>query len=159
MPSWVVLSEERQGIHCLDRFTLIKGSHITSLALSAFSQYKFRQWFAEAGSCAQVAGIMDKKKDCPEQSSNHEEILQGFKDNGYTVTFRTVDPTEANIPCTRARLHYLGVREDLLPAGSAETFRSELANVWAGVVAGAAKGLPKPRLDKFLFGDARDVAL
>eukprot|EP00438_Fugacium_kawagutii_P035758 Skav202571 [mRNA] locus=scaffold104:1450:20248:- [translate_table: standard] len=106
-----------------------------------------------------VSGIMDRSKNDPEEMSNHEAILQSFKDSNYFVVWKPVDPSQANIPCSRARLHYLGVSQKLLPEGSAKSLGDELSNLWETLTKEAAKKLPKYRLDDFLYGSARDPSL
>lgn len=69
---------------------------------------------------------MDRKKDSEDDSSNHEECMKAFRKAGYLMVFRKVDPTDAAIPCGRARLHYLGLREEIAVAsGRADTIQHE----------------------------------
>ena len=107
---------------------------------------------------AQVAGAQDKKKDS-EELSNHEEILKGLHNSGYVTVFKAVDPSNANIPCSRARVHYIGVHKQFVGNGGEENFVSMVQALWSSVVEDAGKVLPQHRLDAFLYGDSRDPAL
>lgn len=102
---------------------------------------------------------MDRSKDDPEAMSNHEAILESFTDSNYLVVWKPVHPGQANIPCNRSRLHYLGMSLKLLLEGSAKSFQSELSSLWETLTTRAAANLPKYRLDDFLYGSAHDPAL
>ena len=71
-----------------------------------------------------MAGIQDRKSGSEDQS-NHEEVMQAFKDINYVVTVRTVDPSEAGIPAGRRRIHYMGVKKENFKDHNTESFQSE----------------------------------
>lgn len=102
---------------------------------------------------------MDRSKADPEEMSNHEAVLQSFTDSNYLVVWKQVDPGMANIPCNRARIHYLGINFKLLPEASAKSLHSELSSLWGTLTTEALKNLPKYRLDDFLYGSAHDPSL
>ena len=101
-------------------------SRLKVSVLESLPCFLFPLYCSDCWPWAQVMGSMDRKKDCEDDSSNHDECMKAFGKAGYLMVFRKVDPTDASIPCGRARLHYLGVREDILVAsGKADTFQHE----------------------------------
>eukprot|EP00435_Cladocopium_sp_Y103_P047249 s1039_g13.t2 len=86
-------------------------------------------------------------------------LMAGWEEAGYVCVQRQVDPTDCGIPLSRPRLFYMGFRSDLFPGGGQAAFALELEKLWGNVVLEAANGLPKHRLDAFLFGDSRDPSL
>lgn len=125
--------------------------HMSLPKLSAFS--------AMALFAPKVAGVVDKKRDADDVTSNHDEILKAFKECGYHVTYNQVDPGQCNIPCSRGRLHYLGVLRQCVAGLHGEGALSELSSLWPYLVEEGAKRLPKHRLDAYLYGSCTDSAL
>lgn len=104
----------------------------------------------------QVTGIMDKSKD--EGTSNHEHVMAAFDEASYTVVYRKVDPGDAKLPVSRARVHYIGVHRDALKrSSSADKFSpTALSQVWEAVSQDVRIQLPETPLDLFLWGSFQD---
>ena len=99
---------------------------------------------------------MDKPKGDPNGGSNHDHVLEAFKDAGYIVVSKLVDPGDARLPVTRGRVHYVGAYRDAL-TGSFDP--KQLKKVWDQVTNAAREDCLQLPLDDFLWGSHADPVL
>ena len=99
---------------------------------------------------------MDKPKGDTASGSSHDHILEAFKEAGYLVVPKVVNPTDANFPVTRERVHYIGVHKKAC-TGSFDP--STLAHIWDKVSKDAKGLLPNLPLDSWLWGSFDDPEL
>eukprot|EP00435_Cladocopium_sp_Y103_P066920 s157_g29.t1 len=79
--------------------------------------------------------------------------MAAFEEAGYVVTSMLVCPSDAKLPVTRGRIHYLGVhRDSLMEPCSAD----KVLDVWKLVTKDAKHKLSDVPLDAFLWGSYSD---
>ena len=81
---------------------------------------------------AEVVGLMDKSRDDDGELSNHEEVLASFKNIGYVVTHKIVNPKLHGIPCSRPRIHFQGL---CMQVASAAQHIQRLDALWSKLIA------------------------
>ena len=98
---------------------------------------------------AEVVGLMDKSREDDGELSNHEEVLASFKNIGYVVTHKIVNPKLHGIPCSRPRIHFQGL---CMQVPSAAQHIEKLDALWSKLI--VATGSPLgfiQDLDRFLY--------
>lgn len=103
----------------------------------------------------QVSGIMDKQKGQQDVPSNHDECIDAFEKLGYSVVWRQVQPLEAQVPCSRPRIHYIGLLQSaMLSGGDPDKPVPKLVkHCWEYMTHESTRRSPIRSLDAYLYGD------
>ena len=102
-----------------------------------------------------MSGTLDQDK--ASKTSNHHFCMQAFRDIGYEVTYKQVNPQDVGCPTSRSRVHYVGLLVEAIP--NAASLLQVVLQCWKHVDEEVGKqfgGLP---LRYFLYGTWRCEAV